>query len=148
VAVRGHEPEGEPGLRALLLLRAAKLECGCPRQGERWGQPIRRLQMHVQVPLASASGVRDARDVQGDPSTATRTPSRAGTGAPRATEIDSLPVPLPRRPERSAQEDYTYADVVDLLPMRPVNGLRALFRHGHHRLGDDPRRQWCMTRHA
>lgn len=30
-------------------------------------------------------------------------------------------------------------------PSRLVDGLRARFRRGSHRLGDDPRRQWSMT---
>jgi hypothetical protein len=30
-------------------------------------------------------------------------------------------------------------------PSRLVDGLRARFRRGSHRLGDDPQRQWTMT---
>jgi hypothetical protein len=80
------------------------------------------VQVHVHPTLASASIVRHAEGVQGNSSSTTGTPSDAGTGARRASEADSS--------------------------LRLVSGLRALFRRGHHRLGDDPRRQWCMTGHA
>ncbi|NMH78504.1 hypothetical protein [Pseudonocardia xinjiangensis] len=64
----------------------------------------------------------NSADAQDNTSNATRTPSNVGSGG--------------RGPG-----EFGYTAGV-------VNGVRAFFRRGHHRLGDDPRRQWCMARHA
>ena len=83
--------------------------------------------VHVQVPLASAPTIGQADHVQGNASDAQDTPSGA-------TRTPGNPGPAVRGPG-----DFGYA---------AVSGLRAFFRRGQHRLGDDPRRQWCMAGHA